>query len=148
VNWSLSRIWLYMYAGSLTCARTDGRCVSSGGGRRGYRILEHPLAAPRLSHICGFTAHVGGRTPSRVHNWVSPHTFSHFNMAVSQLSVCMCSILGGRYSCSLPRCLRVTVNLKQDHTVQRRSCGRVPSASPGGRAYMTTGNRPASGAPL
>jgi hypothetical protein len=33
------------------------------------------------------------------------------------------------------RGLRVCVNLKQDHTVQRRSCRRVP----GGRAYMTTG---------
>jgi len=51
------------------------------------RFLALPVNAP----IWGFTAHVGGRTPSRVHIWVSPHFLF---MAVSQLSICMCLMCG------------------------------------------------------
>jgi hypothetical protein len=57
---SLPRIWLF--AGSLACARTDGASVSSGGRER-HSILTRcsfPLGSP----IWGFTVHVGGRAPS------------------------------------------------------------------------------------
>ena len=43
---SLSRIWLF--AGSLTCARTDGCCVSSGG--RDTFDFDSMLVAPWLAH--------------------------------------------------------------------------------------------------
>ena len=47
--------------------REDGRTLRLFRGRRA-NFYSPPLGSP----IRGFTAHVGGRTPSRVHIWVSP----------------------------------------------------------------------------
>jgi hypothetical protein len=46
--------------------REDGRSMRLFRGPR--RTYSLPLGSP----IWGFTAHVGGRAPSRVHTWVSP----------------------------------------------------------------------------
>jgi len=90
VNWSLSRIRLYMYAGSLTCARTDGRCVSSGGGGvytcTGYlNIHSPPLGSPTF--FAGSPPTSAGALPPEFIIG-SRRTLSLF-MAVSQLSICM-----------------------------------------------------------
>jgi len=61
--------------------REDGR------SRRLFRGPRRQYSLPLGSPIWGFTAHVGGRPPSRVHIWVSP---SSLILAVSQLSACMC----------------------------------------------------------
>ena len=73
--------------------REDGRTLRLFRGRRGY-FYSPPLGSP----IWGFTAHVGGRTPPAPEFSLGLAALSLF-MAVSQLSVCMCSNLGVRYSC-------------------------------------------------
>jgi len=50
------------------------------GPRRTYSL---PLGSPNW----GFTAHVGGRAPSRVHTWVSP-IFS-YRLFLSSLPACV-----------------------------------------------------------
>ena len=47
--------------------REDGR------SRRLFRGPRRQYSLPLGSPIWGFTAHVGGRPPSRVHIWVSPY---------------------------------------------------------------------------
>ena len=54
-----------------------------GGPRRHYSL-------PHGSPIWGFTAHVGGRSPSRVHMWVSPH-YLFFWLFLSSLPACVLS---------------------------------------------------------
>ena len=63
--------------------REDGRTLRLFRGRRA-NFYSPPLGSP----IWGFTAHVGGRTPSRVHNWVSPHFLSLW-LFLSSLSACV-----------------------------------------------------------
>ena len=81
---SLSRTRLY--ARSLTCARTDGRCVSSGGGDVHTRC---PLARP----FGGSPPTLAGALPALLSAYLGLAAPSLF-MAVSKLSVCMCFILG------------------------------------------------------
>ena len=83
--------------------REDGRMLRLSRGRRGY-FYSLPLGSP----IRGFTAHVGGRTPSRVHNWVSPHLLSLW-LFLSSPSACVpCEAWPGLYVLfSRLYCLRV-----------------------------------------
>jgi hypothetical protein len=62
--------------------RKDGRMLRLFRGRR--RTYSSPLGSP----IWGFTAHVGGRAPSRVHMWVSPHFLSLW-LFLSSPSACV-----------------------------------------------------------
>jgi len=73
--------------------REDGRSLRSQRLFRGRLVYFSWL--PPGSPIRGFTAHVGGRTPSRVHT--GGHTGacrSFFYQVFSQLSVCMCLMAG------------------------------------------------------
>ena len=79
---SLSRIQLY--AGTLTCARTDGVGVSS----RGRELLDSDsiLKAPWLAHLGVHRPR--RRAPSLPSSYMGLAAFSF--LAVSQLSACMC----------------------------------------------------------
>ena len=66
--------------------REDGRSQRLFRGRLVY-FSWLPPGAP----IWGFTAHVGGRAPSRVHTGACR---SFFYQVFSQLSVCMCLMAG------------------------------------------------------
>ena len=68
--------------------REDGRSQRLFRGR-----LVYFSWLPPGSPIRGFTAHVGGRTPSRVHTGACR---SLFYQVFSRLSVCMC-LTAGRY---------------------------------------------------
>ena len=100
VSGSLSRIRLH--AGTLTCARTDGVGVSSGGRDVNTRCpLARPLGgSPPMSARPRGPRRLGGRPPSRVHIWVSPHSLI---LAVSQLSACMCLQCAARFGCERVR---------------------------------------------
>ena len=92
---SLSRIRLY--AGTLTCARTDGVGVSSGGRDVHTRCpLARPFGgSPPLP--------AGALPPEFIHG--SRRTLSF--LAVSQLSTCMCLISRVLYCCSRSHRFRV-----------------------------------------
>jgi hypothetical protein len=86
--------------------RKDGRTLRLFRGRRGY-FYSPPLGSP----IRGFTAHVGGRTPSRVYNWVSPHFLSLW-LFLSSPSACVSSEVAVLYyvlHCSVFTAVLLTV---------------------------------------
>jgi hypothetical protein len=71
---------------------------------------RRPLHTQVFTPIWGFTAPVGGRAPSRVHNFILYGSRRSFScMAVTQLSVCMCLISGVLYMYSCSRWCRLRV---------------------------------------
>ena len=104
---------MYIVSGSNTPNQVCGESVNFRGPRRTYSL---PLGSPNW----GFTAHVGGRAPSRVHTWVSPifslGCFSALCLHVSQLRPGLyCIVLSSRLSC-----LRVVcINMNSEHRSRR-----------------------------
>ena len=69
--WRGEREW-FPVSNPALCWDVDVR--EDGRSRRLFRGPRRQYSLPLGSPIWGFTAHVGGRPPSRVHTWVSPHS--------------------------------------------------------------------------
>jgi hypothetical protein len=91
--------------------REDGRSMRLFRGPR--RTYSLPLGSPNW----GFTAHVGGRAPSRVHTWVSPifsfyGCFSALRLHVSHVRPGLnCIVLSSQLCCLRVVCINMNVKL-------------------------------------
>ena len=114
-----SNLAIWLYAGSLACARTDGASVSSGG--RDTFDSDSMLVTPWLAHL---GVHRPRRRGPSLPRLAPLYSF----LAVTQLSVCMCLI---RESCIVFTVVLLTccVNVNTTALYDRRYCYCPPSFS-------------------